>query len=809
MRYAPRVQQQESDDSDDIDTEDEDEDEDEESDEDVPIEPHKRYTSKHIDHRRKLEGLVLNELNIVTVQRRYDFDRAMRHVNPLRRPILFVPSSGADQRQAEEWDEKQEEAVALDLDDDEMAEVDRMAAEALALSGDLEKPASTRFAPGGVFATPAPLEVWDAPAESSAEKPPAPSDVAPPALPDEGAAETEAAAPVAAQPTEKATSSAWQPTEATASPASPEAAIAHSTDTLVPAAPEDGASPRVSPVSPLDVDMADGVQTTQADAPSVPSSTHARREASGKDGKRRARRESDVSSKYTATTNASRRAKNKSRRANKVKPFAREDSDIEWGSDGPPVSNDNSFQPFQLSEQLMTTERKPLSQQDAILADWMENAMRNDEDDEDEDEDEDEDTLSVRGLGQVPTGISDPYQEEMTLEDIAIDAQHREDDTWLSSDEEDDDEEEEDKEDEKDEEDEEDEEDEDEDEEEDEDDEIDEFDDIEVDDSSTDIGLDEHIHALLLNGLDSSQENLALGLPTWDNKAPRKGKGKSKSKTMFERVTQGDFADDEVLGQPARRRRDAPKFSQEDLWAEELQLQWEKDRSSKAAKKRARAEARHTAMLNPYPNTHGMSKKDAKRLDKKARRSALKGLIDDDGPVTGEVIATPTSFGAISAMIDQFLADDGRTTLTLPPMLKRDRALVHNMADAYALKSKSKGKGKDRFPILFKTSKTGSRVDRSRIRRLQRTPFGAMDDAQFDREGRTPQGHVRIGPDMAPRNRDGARVGGNAKRIGEDNIGHRLLASMGWQSGTGLGHTHGIAEPIGATIKVSRSGLGL
>ena len=295
----------------------------------------------------------------------------------------------------------------------------------------------------------------------------------------------------------------------------------------------------------------------------------------------------------------------------------------------------------------------------------------------------------------------------------------------------------------------------------------------------------------------------------YSNKAPRKAQ-KAKGKTTFERVTQGDFADDDTLGQPARRRRDAPKFSQEDLWAEELQLQWEKDRSSKAAKKRARAEARQTATLNPYPNTHGMSKKDAKRLDKKARRAALKGLVDDDGPVMGDnVIAAPTSFGAISAMIDQFLADDGRTTLTLPPMLKRDRALVHNMADAYALKSKSKGKGKDRFPILFKTSKTGSRVDRSRIRRLQRTPFGAMDDAQFDREGRTPQGHVRIGPDMAPRNRDGARVGGNAKRIGEENIGHRLLASMGWQSGTGLGHTHGIAEPIGATIKVSRLGLGL
>lgn len=155
----------------------------------------------------------------------------------------------------------------------------------------------------------------------------------------------------------------------------------------------------------------------------------------------------------------------------------------------------------------------------------------------------------------------------------------------------------------------------------------------------------------------------------------------------------------------------------------------------------------------------------------------------------------------------RFLSDSEHTTLTLPPMRKRDRAMVHNMADAYALKSKSRGSGSSRCPILYKTSRTGSNVDHKRVARLVNSPFGTMDDETFDHRGLGRSGRVRL--EVAPRHREGAQVGGGAKQISEDNIGHQLLRSMGWSSGEGLGQSKGRAEPVMATVKMSRSGLGL
>jgi len=252
-----------------------------------------------------------------------------------------------------------------------------------------------------------------------------------------------------------------------------------------------------------------------------------------------------------------------------------------------------------------------------------------------------------------------------------------------------------------------------------------------------------------------------------------------------------------------------PNF-QDTLWAEELQAQWEKDRSRKASKKQQRQAARQAAAYDPFPNTHGHAKKTKKskkqrKQETRERRAALKALADDDD--VPAATAPPDSFAQINEWIVRFLSDPAHTTLTLPPMRKRDRAMVHNMADAYALKSKSRGQGQARRPILFKTSRTGTNVDHKRVSRLVRTPFGTIDDDTFDHRGLGRSGRVRI--DVAPRHREGAQVGGGAKQIAEDNIGHQLLRSMGWTSGEGLGQSKGRAEPVLATVKMTRSGLGM
>lgn len=265
-----------------------------------------------------------------------------------------------------------------------------------------------------------------------------------------------------------------------------------------------------------------------------------------------------------------------------------------------------------------------------------------------------------------------------------------------------------------------------------------------------------------------------------------------------------------------------PQF-EDTLWAEELQAQWEQDRASKRNRRRARAEAREAAALNPYPNTHGRKSsrkqlKQLRRADKKGKRSALKALAstgDDEAIAEALEDDLPSvraeSLADVREAIERFLRHAGHSTLALPPMRKCERAHVHNLANAYSIKSKSRGKGHSRFTVLYKTRTSGRAVNRAAVERIVQIPTGPLTQRRVGRSaaagGAT---SVRVpAPVAAPVNREGARVGGNARRIGEENVGHQLLASMGWTSGSGLGSlAHGMAEPLTATVKVSRGGLG-
>lgn len=342
-----------------------------------------------------------------------------------------------------------------------------------------------------------------------------------------------------------------------------------------------------------------------------------------------------------------------------------------------------------------------------------------------------------------------------------------------------------------------------------------------------------------------------------DNDEILHGRNRKERKRLLKVMEQGDFGDedmvldeDDLLGtQPATKGKGKAKtWKDDDPWAAELQSQWEKDRSKKAANKKKRQAERQAAAQDPFHATHGLvvsgggmggkkgrgkkAAKKAARQEARAARNARVGDDDDDdeddddegghgwgGPVREVLSRHATNLVELDVQIRQFLAEEGKTTLSLAPMDKRARAQVHELASAYKLTSKSIGSGKNRFPTLIKNSKSAyGDINERKIRRILSGAggsFGAI--RKGGRKGassrETDAGWARAKTLAAskvsmPRNQEGADVGFGAERIGEDNVGHRLLSMMGWTEGSGVGANKGMSDPVGAKIKVSKGGLG-
>lgn len=148
-------------------------------------------------------------------------------------------------------------------------------------------------------------------------------------------------------------------------------------------------------------------------------------------------------------------------------------------------------------------------------------------------------------------------------------------------------------------------------------------------------------------------------------------------------------------------------------------------------------------------------------------------------------------------------------------MDKSDRKVVHEIAQAFNLKSKSAGNGDNRFPILYRTSKTiafndgaFAKVDARITRRfLPRMDVGGKrGGGGAKRAGGGAGGFNRA----AVSYRDGDVVGGSAPELGADNRGRAMLEKMGWSSGTALGalNNKGIMLPVSHIVKTTKAGLG-
>ncbi|KAK6582610.1 hypothetical protein PZA11_005018 [Diplocarpon coronariae] len=207
-----------------------------------------------------------------------------------------------------------------------------------------------------------------------------------------------------------------------------------------------------------------------------------------------------------------------------------------------------------------------------------------------------------------------------------------------------------------------------------------------------------------------------------------------------------------------------------------------------------------------------------KRRKKKQEREELRaqGLL---GSKNGKVdmkqkYREGMGIHAVKEEIKKFLMT-GDTTLSLPPMHKADRKIVHEIAQAFNLKSKSAGNGNQRFPILYRTNKTRAfnnstfdAVDAKISRRF----FPRMDvRAQRVSGGKPPRAGAGGGFNSAAVSyRDGDIVGGSAPELGAENRGRAMLEKMGWLSGEALGafNNKGILQPVPHVVKTGKAGLG-
>ncbi|OQE11997.1 hypothetical protein PENFLA_c065G01396 [Penicillium flavigenum] len=215
----------------------------------------------------------------------------------------------------------------------------------------------------------------------------------------------------------------------------------------------------------------------------------------------------------------------------------------------------------------------------------------------------------------------------------------------------------------------------------------------------------------------------------------------------------------------------------------ELQEAWQNDRTKKKLRKMERAELRAQGLLGRKAGNPDLKVKYPKEMNMEEFMTEIRSFL----------MSTKNS-------------------LSLPPMTKQRRKLIHELANALNLKSQSRGHGLSRFPVLNKTtrtprytSKTISNVDELLSgRKFNRRLFKSWgtEVPKVPRNKRAKSGAASY--------MDGDVVGASAPEIGAENRGRAMLEKMGWSTGTALGaaDNKGILQPVAQVVKNSRAGLG-
>ena len=223
------------------------------------------------------------------------------------------------------------------------------------------------------------------------------------------------------------------------------------------------------------------------------------------------------------------------------------------------------------------------------------------------------------------------------------------------------------------------------------------------------------------------------------------------------------------------------------------------------------------------------AKKLAKSLELKERNMKAREIYND---INGgnSIQGLRDYMTQLNSDLRKFCGDLTLDHLILPPVNQIARKLTIGLATKYCLVCKVMGKGDHKTIILYRTerSKTpdnwNALVDRELNGELQSRakrppPVRQLRKDQKQAKSRQKQStpFVSVQPRVKgqpgpPKLNDkklvtGDVVGQGVKPISQTNVGHKMLMSMGWSPGEGLG-AGGAVEPVVVKFKAERKGLG-
>ncbi|KAF7515100.1 hypothetical protein PCG10_003921 [Penicillium crustosum] len=216
---------------------------------------------------------------------------------------------------------------------------------------------------------------------------------------------------------------------------------------------------------------------------------------------------------------------------------------------------------------------------------------------------------------------------------------------------------------------------------------------------------------------------------------------------------------------------------------ERQEVVWQNDRNKKKMRKMERAELRAQGLLGRKAGHPDLKVKYPKEMNMEEFMTEIRSFLMSS-----------------------------KNSLSLPPMTKQRRKLIHELANALNLKSQSRGHGLSRFPVLNKTART-PRYTPKTISSVDELLSGRKFNRRLFKSWGTevPKfSQAKRGKSGAASYMDGDVVGASAPEIGAENRGRAMLEKMGWSTGTALGaaDNKGILQPVAQIVKNSRAGLG-